>query len=93
MEYVYAALLLHKLGKPVDESGITKVIQASGAKVEESKIKSLVISLKDVDIDKELETAVITSAAPVSEGVSKEAEEPAEEKREAAAEGLSALFG
>jgi len=95
MEYVYAALLLHKLGKPVDAEGITKTVQASGAQVDESKVKSLVASLKDVDIDKELETAVIASAAPVTSGEApvKEAEAPKEEKKEAAAEGLSALFG
>ena len=29
MEYVYAALLLHKLGKPVDEDGLKKVIAAA----------------------------------------------------------------
>jgi len=99
MEYVYAALLLHKLGKPVDEAGMTKVIQASGAEIDESKMKSLVASLKDVNIDKELETAVIASTAPAASGDSnsgaeeaKPAEEP-EEKKEASAAGLSALFG
>ena len=96
MEYVYAALMLHKLGQPVNEAGITKLVQAAGAKVDESKVKSLAVSLKGVDIDAELEKAVAVSAAPVSSasGESKEkAEEPKEEKREAAAEGLSSLFG
>jgi len=97
MEYVYAALLLHRLGKPVDEAGITKVIQASGAKIDESKVKSLVVSLKDVDIEKELESAIVASATPAvssanGESASEE-EAPKEEKKEAAAEGLSALFG
>jgi large subunit ribosomal protein L12 len=97
MEYVYAALLLHKLGKPVDVESITKVMQAAGSEVDESKVKSLVASLKDIDIEKELETAVVASAAPaVSETGSEETapvEEKKEEKKEAAAEGLSALFG
>jgi len=99
MEYVYAALLLHKSGKPVDAESITKIMQAAGAQVDESKVKSLVASLSGVDIDKELETAVVASAAPVDskeasaggEAVAEEA--PVEEKKEAAAEGLSALFG
>ena len=68
MEYVYAALLLHKLGKPVDEEGIKKVLQASGAEIDESKLKSLVASLKGVDIDKELENAVVASAAAPAAG-------------------------
>jgi len=96
MEYVYAALLLHKLGKPVDEEGIKKVLSAAGTEVDEGKMKSLIASLKDVDIDKELENAVVASAAPAAgsaEGGEAPAEEPKEEKKEAAAEGLSALFG
>jgi len=98
MEYVYAALLLHKLGQPVDEEHMNKILQASGAQIDESKMKSLVVSLKDVDIDKELENAVVASATPATGEASAEsgeakAEEPAEEKTEAAAEGLSALFG
>ena len=95
MEYVYAALLLHKLGKPVDEANIKKLLEASGATVDESKMKSLVASLKDVNIDEELENAVVASAAPAVGGEAAPAAEkkPKEEKKEAAAEGLSALFG
>lgn len=94
MEYVYAALLLHKLGKPVNEENIKKILQSTGTEVDESKVKSLVASLKDVNIDKELENAVVASAAaPAASGESKAEEAPKEEKREAAAEGLSALFG
>ena len=95
MEYVYAALLLHKLGKPVDEEGIKKTLQASGVEVDESKVKNLVASLKDVDIDKELENAVVASAAAPAAGgdTSTEVEAPKEEKKEESAAGLSALFG
>ena len=99
MEAIYAALLLHKSGKPVDEEHMNKVLQATGATVDESKIKSLVASLKDVDIDAELENAVVASAAPAASDASAgddkaKAEEPKEEvKAEAAGEGLSALFG
>jgi len=96
MEYVYAALLLHKLGKPVDEEGLKKVLVASGAEVDEGKVKSLIASLKDVNIDEELEKAVVASAAPIDGGdAGKEEpkEEPKEEKKEAAAEGLASLFG
>jgi len=100
MQYVYAALLLHKAGKEVNEENLKKVMSAVGVDVsgdEESKVKSLVASLKGVDIDKELESAALVSAsaAPSATAEAKEEkkEEPKEEKKEAAAEGLSALFG
>ena len=95
MEYIYAALLLHKLGKPVDEAHITKVMTAAGASIDEAKVKTLIASLAGVDINKELESAALMAAAP-SAGASHApaAEEKKEEvKTEAAAEGLSALFG
>ena len=96
MENIYAALLLHKLGKEINEESMKSVVTAAGAEVDESKIKSLIASLKDVDIDKELESANLVAAAPASGETAKEEkkeEKPKEEKKEAAAEGLSALFG
>ncbi len=99
MEIVYAALLLHKLGKEVNEENVKKVVVATGAEVDESQVKSLIASLKGVDIDKELESAsLVSAAAPADSGSAAPAEEkkeekPKEEKKEAAAEGLSALFG
>ena len=98
MEYVYADLLLPKAGKPVDAASITKVMQASGAEVDESKVKSLVASLSGVDIEAELANAVVASAAaPAAGGApaeeAKAEEAPKEEKAEASAAGLSSLFG
>ena len=93
MENIYAALLLHKLGKEVDENNLKSVVAAAGGQVDESKIKSLVASLKGVDIDKELESASLVSAAPASAPKEEKKEAHIEEKKEAAAEGLSALFG
>jgi len=96
MEYIYGALLLHKLGKDINEKNIKSVVAAAGADIDESKIKSLVASLKGVNINKELESASLVSAAPAasaSAGAEKKEEKPKEEKKEAAAEGLSALFG
>ena len=98
MEYTYAALLLHKLSKDVNEENLKSVVAAAGGEIEESKIKSLVASLKGVDIAKELESASLVAAAPAAGGdAGKKAEvkeeKPKEEKKEAAAEGLSALFG
>ena len=96
METIYAALLLHKAGKDVSEENVKKVVAAAGVEVDEAKVKSMIASLKGVDIDKELESASLVAAAPATGAVPAEAkkeEAPKEEKKEAAAEGLSALFG
>jgi len=96
MEYIYAALLLHKLGKEINDENIKKVVSAAGETPDESKIKSLVASLKGVDIAKELESASLAVAAPAASAEApkeKKEEAPKEEKKPAAAEGLSALFG
>ena len=94
MENIYAALLLHKLGKEINENNLKSVIAAAGGQVDESKIKSLVASLKGVNIDQELESASLVAAAPASSAPKEEKKETkVEEKKEAAAEGLSALFG
>ncbi len=97
MEYIYASLLLHKLGKEVTEENVKNVITASGAQPNEASIKSLIASLKGVEIDKELENASLVAAVPavgtVAPHTEKKEEKPKEEKKEAAAEGLSALFG
>jgi len=95
MEYVYAALLLHKLGKEVSEDGLKKVISATGVTVDDAKVKLLANALKNVNIDEELEKA-IAIAAPVASGSKAEVKEVKEKKKEeasAAAEGLSSLFG
>lgn len=100
MEYVYAALLLHKLQKDVNEDNLKAVVSASGADVNEAQVKSLVAALADVDIDEAVKAApvaVAATAAPAAEDAP--AEEPKEEKKEegkneeAAMEGLSSLFG
>lgn len=97
MEYIYAALLLHKLEKEVSEENVKKVVAATGADVDDSKIKSLISSLKDVDIENELANASLVSSAPVSGGEAPKEEKKEEKKKEepkaAAAEGLGALFG
>lgn len=100
MENVYAALLLHKAGKEVNEEALKKVVAAAGIEADESKIKSLVASLKGVDIEKELENASLAvAAAPAAggdapaEGSEAKEEKPKEEAKPAAAEGLGALFG
>ena len=94
MENIYAALLLHKLGKEINENNLKSVVTAAGAQADESKIKSLVASLKGVNIDQELESASLVASAPASSAPKEEKKDTkVEEKKEAAAEGLSALFG
>ena len=100
MEYVYAALLLHKLDKEVNEANLTSVVKASGADVNEAQVKSLVAALADVNIDEAVKAApvAVAAAAPAAEaaagGEAKKEEKKEEPKNEEAAmEGLSSLFG
>lgn len=103
MEYVYAALLLHKLQKDVNEANITSVVKASGADVNEAQVKALVAALSDVNIDEAIKAApvaVAATAAPPAEAAGKGEEKKKEATKEetgkteeAAMEGLSSLFG
>jgi large subunit ribosomal protein L12 len=94
MEYVYAALLLHKLGKNVDEANLSSVVKASGAEVNEAQVKSLVAALADINIDDAVKAApVAVAAAPAAGGGAKEEKKEEPKNEEAAMEGLSSLFG
>ncbi len=95
MEYVYAALLLHKLKQPVNEDHLRKVISATGAQVDEAKIKILLAALNGVDIESELANASAISVAGAGAGaVEAKAEEKKEEEKPAeSAAGLASLFG
>ncbi|HLF53862.1 MAG TPA: 50S ribosomal protein L12 [Candidatus Nanoarchaeia archaeon] len=93
MEYIYGALLLHKLGQPVNEENLKKVISATGANVDEAKVKTLIASLQGVDIEAELKNASIVTAAPAAGGAAPAKEEKKEEKPSESAAGLASLFG
>jgi len=101
MEYVYAALLLHKLKKEVNEENVKKIIKATGTEPDEIRTKSLIAALAEVDIDEALKSAVVapvaTSPVAQTESTSKKSsqkEEKKEEKNEEEAlAGLSSLFG
>ena len=107
MENIYAAMLLHKAGKPIDEASVTKVLEAAGISVDAVQVKALVASLSEVNIDEAIKAApTMMAAAPVAApagGEAKPAAAPAEDKKkkaeeekakeEAALEGLGALFG
>lgn len=102
MEYVYAAMLLHKAKQKIDDANVKKVLTAAGVQADDARVKALVAALDGVDIDKAIETAampvaVAAPAAASAGGEKKEdkKKEAAEEKKseEAAAAGLGALFG
>ena len=100
MEYVYAALMLHKIKKEINEANITNIVKASGSEVNDAKVKALVASLAGVNIEEAIKAAPITvAAAPVASAggeakkEKKEAETPSAKSEEQAMEGLSSLFG
>ncbi len=104
MEYVYAALLLHKAGKQIDEESVKKVLSAAGINPDEARVKALVAALSEVNIDEVLKNAtaapVAAPAAPAApaeekkpEAKEEKKEEKKEEEKEVTLAGLSALFG
>jgi large subunit ribosomal protein L12 len=102
MEYVYAAMLIHKAGGKVDEATVTKVLEAAHVKVDSARVKALVAALEGVNIDEAVKKAAVAAvpvaAAPAASAQpagKKEEKKPAEEKKseESAAAGLGALFG
>jgi large subunit ribosomal protein L12 len=106
MEYIYAALLLHKLNQPITEDNVKKVISSAGATPDEIRVKALVSALGEINIDEALKNATAlptVAAAPAAAAPAGQAGESAkpkeeeakeeEKKEEQALEGLSSLFG
>ena len=106
MEYVYAAMLLHKAGKEINEESVSNVLTAAGIKVDAVRVKALVASLSEVNIDEAIKAApTMMAAAPAAPATAPaEEQKPKEEdkkkkaeeekaKEDAALEGLGALFG
>jgi large subunit ribosomal protein L12 len=107
MEYIYAAMLLHKAGKEINEANLSQVLTAAGINADAVRVKALVASLAEVKIDEAIKSAPTMmaapspvasgAAAPVAEAKPKEDEkkkkEDEKQKEEAALEGLGALFG
>ena len=87
MEYVYAALMLHKLKKEITEENVTSIVKASGAELNEAKVKSLVASLADVDIEEAIKAAPIAAAAPAAAPAAEGGEGKKPEKKDEAADG------
>src|SRR5919112_2761455 len=107
MEYVYAALLLHKLKQNITEDSVKNVVKAAGVTPDDVRVKALVAALGEVNIEEALKAAPVAAAAaaapaaagggaPASapgEAPAKEEEKKEEKKEEEALEGLSSLFG
>jgi large subunit ribosomal protein L12 len=103
MEYVYAAMLLHKAGKEIDEKSVSEVLTAAGVNADAARVKALVASIAEIDIEEAIKAApAMMAAAPATvaqapaEEEKKEEEEEEEDqtkKEEEAMEGLGALFG
>jgi large subunit ribosomal protein L12 len=101
MEYVYAAMLLHKAGKEISEKSVSEVLTAAGVTADAARIKALVASLAEVDIEEAIKAAPAMMAAPAAAAAApaeeeKKEEEPEEDeskKEEEAMEGLGSLFG
>ena len=106
MEYVYAAMLLHKAGKEINEKSMSELLKAAGVNADSVRVKALVASLAEVDIDEAIKTApamMAAAPAPAAPAPAKKEEKPAEKekkdeeeeskKEEAAMEGLGSLFG
>jgi len=104
MEYIYAAMLLHKAGKEINEENVAQILKAAGVEADQARVKALVAALSEVDIEEAIKSAPTLMAAPIvapaAEAPAEEAkkeeekkEEEEKEKEEAALEGLGALFG
>jgi len=97
--YMYAALVLHKAGKKVDEQGLTSVVKAAGVDVDTVKVKALASALSEINIDEALKNAATmamaaapAAAAPAA-GKAEEKPKVEEKKEEEALAGLASLFG
>ena len=103
MEYVYAAMLLHKAGKEINEESVSSVLKAAGIDADAVRVKAIVASLSEVNIDEAIKSApTMMATTPTSqpsveteEKPKKEEKKPEDEKEkeDAALEGLGALFG
>jgi len=94
--------MLHKLKKEITEENVTSIVKASGAELNEAKVKSLVASLADVNIEEAIKAAPVAVAAAPAAAPAEGGEGKKEEKKDEAAsgkseeqamEGLSSLFG
>jgi len=108
MEYVYAALVLHATGKGVTEEGVSNVLNAAGATVNDARAKALIAALEGINIDDAISKAAFAGAPALTEPAAptpkeekaeatveeeKDQDKEKEKEEETGMEGLGALFG
>ncbi len=106
MEYIYAALLLHRLQQPINEENVKRVIAAAGVTPNEVKVKALLSALSEINIEEAIKNATLTpiaapaapaaptpTQAPAAAAPSKEEKKEEKEGEEEALAGLASLFG
>lgn len=75
--YIHAALALYYAGAQINEDNLKKVIEALGLQADEAKVKLLVASLSQINIDEVLRSAAVPVAAPVAAPSQAQAAQPA----------------
>ena len=101
--YIHAALALYYAGKEINEDNLKKVVEALGIQVDEAKVKMVVASLSEINLEETLKSATIAApvaapaaaeaAAPAAAEEKKEEEEEKKEEEVDISEGLAGLFG
>ena len=102
MEYIYSALILNSVGKPVTEEGVSEILKAAGVTPDPARVKSLIASLEGVNIEEAIKSSMVAAQPVAASAEPQKKEEKKEEKREEKKEdkseeeavaGLGALFG
>jgi large subunit ribosomal protein L12 len=102
VEYIHAVMLLHAAGKKPDGESLRNVLRAAGVEVDEARVKTLLSSLEEVNIEEVLKGASAVTVSPVPQAAAappkagekkEERKEEEEKKEEEAMAGLASLFG
>ena len=99
MEYIYSALILHKVGSEITTDAVEAILMAAEIEPDKNKIGRMCAGLKGADIDELLKKISLPVALmpPMEEievkEIKEEVEEEEVEEEEEAPVGLSALFG
>jgi len=98
METIYAALILHKAQKDINETNIEKILNAADVDVDKAQLTKVVAGLKEADIETIISSAAAApvmvapaaSAKPAKGAPKKKKKEEEEEEEEPT--GIGSLF-